>query len=269
MNESCLFVLGADDPEMCAIERVIRASGHGYHYAKIGDRRVGPGEAYSLDVLGFAADVKTVFVECAPKSPAGLPDDVLFIDHHRPGDPGYSLGASEYWKASSLGQLCELLLVPPSDELRVIAAVDHCFASAIRGKCHGVLGAVAREVYVKSVASVHGHAYTTLDIYDLILACIIKIPGSPKVRYASQDVFDCSDWDVGSGYTAHYLSAIAAAAISDRVILLRQGSEKLVLCGAAMPSTVAAFKARAGDDFGLENIYGVPVRGYAGGYYRN
>lgn len=267
MSKSYLFILGADDPEMRAIERILRQDGRAYCYAEINKVRVGPGEAYRIDTPKLTGDWVVVFIECAPHDVARVPEGSVFIDHHRPGDPGYSLGASDYWQASSLGQLCAFLSIKCSAELDVIAAVDHCFASAVRGKCPGVSGRVARRAYLKSVAASCSLAES--DILDLVMDFIIRITSAPKVHHASQDVYDCSDWDVGTGYTPEYLSAIAAAAISDRVILLRQGAEKLVLCGAAMPSTVAAFKAKAGSDYGLENIYGVPVRGYAGGYYKN
>jgi hypothetical protein len=122
MNE--MFVLGAPDPEMEAIERLLRDFGVKFAFAAVLGRdgkptRVTPREAYApthviVDGAGVEVDAllrgrldeHMVFVECdLPGAPAGAPAGVLRMDHHRPGDPGYGLGPVEFLRASSIGQV--------------------------------------------------------------------------------------------------------------------------------------------------------------------
>jgi len=121
-----LFVLGAPDPEMQAIEGLLKECGVAYAYAvDPEDQRVHPGNAYKAE--NFIAppeaelpetldDWEIVEVECAvrPRVPGVA---YTTIDHHRPGDPGYGRPPSEFLAASSIGQvvteLARLDLWPP------------------------------------------------------------------------------------------------------------------------------------------------------------
>lgn len=163
-----VWVLGAPDPEMEAIERLLTEVGETVHHATADGRRVHPGSAYRADAVQGA----THWVECAPIG--GHPDGAVVIDHHRPGDPGYGRPPAEFLPASSIGQVISLLariggtptswlragdipdpcrgaLIGPdcqgswwADEARIpgdlimVAAADHCLAAAYRGECPGV-----------------------------------------------------------------------------------------------------------------------------------
>lgn len=115
-----LFILGASDPEMAAIERLVRSSGARIAHATQGPARVHPGNAYRADGAAAAwpgtdmgdlgAFARVVLVEC--DVPGLFPSDdprVVRVDHHRPGDPGYGRGPEEFLSASSLGQVLSLL----------------------------------------------------------------------------------------------------------------------------------------------------------------
>lgn len=117
---SRLFVLGADDPEMQAIERLLRKAGEAVAFAVGSDgKRVHPGNAYAAadlrwsndpaDCSGPAWGAVTHLVECAPVTGAAIRPNVVVIDHHRPGDPGYGRGPKEYMPASSIGQVINTL----------------------------------------------------------------------------------------------------------------------------------------------------------------
>lgn len=159
-------VLGADDPEMRAIEAVCLAADVRVEYAERAGRRVSPGEAYMADAP--LAGPGVLWVECDREGGSSS----LRADHHRPGDPGFGLAPSEFWRASSLGQVCaavwpqlrerkrgtvELPEAFPEDDPRAavecvsvvvesltpwaltyIAAADHCLAAALQGQCPGV-----------------------------------------------------------------------------------------------------------------------------------
>src|SRR5690606_35947049 len=97
--------------------------------------------------------------------------EIIRIDHHRPGDPGYGRSPEEFLPASSIGQVWASLLrlrndgwdsplysgtgsvywndrrwygdtpygqVDVPEALLLVAAADHCLAAAYRGECPGV-----------------------------------------------------------------------------------------------------------------------------------
>jgi len=135
--ENLIWVLGTSDPEMEAIESLLRECGQSVTYATIDGRRVTPAEAYKasvpyyserIDAHGIPCDISgdepvttrrvaydgreplrwagatIVRVEC---SWAGASGPVC--DHHNPGDPGYGRPPAEYWDASSIGQVVAML----------------------------------------------------------------------------------------------------------------------------------------------------------------
>lgn len=118
MSAPRLWILGASDPEMAAIEGLLRECGErygvnphfAYAYAQHGGARVSPGNAYRASSHRYAVDCGPAgqdetwyLVECD----VPVPDCArrVVIDHHRPGDPGYGRPPSEFLPASSLGQV--------------------------------------------------------------------------------------------------------------------------------------------------------------------
>lgn len=112
-----LAILGASDPEMEAIETLLRECGVTVVCATHGGPvpsdsgpvaadppRVHPGNAYRADVpLELSEQWDGVIaVECAWRD---MPEDIVRADHHRHGDYGYGLPPSEFLQASSLGQV--------------------------------------------------------------------------------------------------------------------------------------------------------------------
>lgn len=151
---SRIWVLGAPDPEMEAIETLLRECGEQVAYALDGADRVRADRAYAGTSVRYATDCGEAghteswyLVECA----VPVPDTstVTRIDHHRPGDPGYGRPPSEFLSASSLGQviaqLAHLDRLPETwpwgevpRDLLLAAAADHCLGAAYRGECPGV-----------------------------------------------------------------------------------------------------------------------------------
>jgi len=112
-----LWILGASDPEIYEIERLLRGVGETVAYASVGANWVHPGNAYEADgwiggpdrpdliVLvecGFCLDLQLEF-EAENYTP------ITRIDHHRPGDPGYGQTPEKFLQASSLGQVISQL----------------------------------------------------------------------------------------------------------------------------------------------------------------
>lgn len=120
MTTPRLWILGAPDPEMEAIECLLRTCGEPVAYATVfrdgTRRRVRPAEAYASDVaIGDdirGLSVRAYAVECRPAVLYGAASDgidwgrnVVTIDHHTPGDPGYGRPPAEFLPASALGQV--------------------------------------------------------------------------------------------------------------------------------------------------------------------
>ncbi len=122
------FILGADDPEMSAIENMLKENGCSYFYAVTEVGRVIPATTYNAVALQQPdgailsernhdlADIvsRSVLVECdfPGQTPAGR------CDHHRPADPGYGKPPSEFLSASSIGQVVSLLAKEGDDNLQ-------------------------------------------------------------------------------------------------------------------------------------------------------
>lgn len=176
-NLLLVWILGADDPEMSAIEKLLVDRGARVAHAVDADgHRVHGGNAYTASQpFAAAADsvAKIVFVECCwDHSLDNFAGEIIHVDHHRRGDPGYDKPPAEFLSASSIGQVWMLLMHPgggyfephfatgwvsrpngkfgsqdpisgssqchsvPLDVI-LTAAADHCLA-AYAGQCPGV-----------------------------------------------------------------------------------------------------------------------------------
>lgn len=122
-----MWILGASDPEMERIERLLRRAAQTVAYGldETG-KRAYPSSAYRIssvsdpEALRLAVQRGIVIrlVECGI---AKEPEDkalrrvaekkvaACVFDHHRPGDPGYGRPAHEFLAASSLGQVMAYL----------------------------------------------------------------------------------------------------------------------------------------------------------------
>lgn len=110
------WVLGARDPEMDAIENLLKGAAEPFFYAVHSDgTRVTPGTAYMADDIlppngGVTSDAvgRAVLVECAVPSWTAL-NAAAVCDHHYPGQPGYEAGPEDFLRGSSIGQVISLL----------------------------------------------------------------------------------------------------------------------------------------------------------------
>lgn len=270
------FLLGTDDPEMKEIERLLTALDQPFAHASVGGRRVHAGNAYAADVPTIPTGRTLVLVECALRSKV--------VDHHRPGDPGYDLPAGKFWEASSLGQIIDLLdrevsdfserlgwsLLAIPERLRHIAAMDHHPAAAWRGECPGIRPEYVGELRVEAIAAGTGH--TVADVLAMVEKWRERKASAPVVNMAGCAVFDFTAHDCGIVYSLEYLTLQEAAFRDGFACLLRSrdrvGEPDKVIATALSALAVAFFKAEWGPAQGLTGIYGVPERGYAGGYMR-
>jgi len=118
---SILWILGASDPEMTAIETLLAECGQDIRYAVVDGERVRPNAAYRATTYrsptGMSDSTRSpgrvVLVECGftgIDEPTRWPDaEIVRVDHHRPGDAGYGRHPREFLPASSIGQVLGLL----------------------------------------------------------------------------------------------------------------------------------------------------------------
>lgn len=271
------FLLGAEDPEMDEIEKILRENGEAFLHARRHGERVKPWNAYEADTVDVPSGATLVLVECEPKKFNGKNGILRRIDHHREGDDGFTLLPENFWLASSIGQLYKLLnsvrpaseqLVPKQEHL-VLAAMDHCLAQAMLGNCPGVSPEEVRKLSVEYTANRRG-----LHV-DAVRSCIHRmreqIWNSPIVTIGKQDVLDLSGVTVGPGYSLDYVCLQQAIVELGLTALIKtrnsmRDQPKIILYGAATPETVVAFMNSYAPAHDLINVYGVPSRGHAGGY---
>ena len=107
MDRTCLWVLGAPDPEMKAIDCLLARAWQKVAYATLSGQRVTSDSAYQADGTtgGFPESLAPVFVECMVHGMKPW----LVVDHHRPGDPGYQVPPEEFLRGASMGQVIAIL----------------------------------------------------------------------------------------------------------------------------------------------------------------
>lgn len=278
-----LVVFGAPDHEEKLSRQLCKVLGVKTGTARKSGVPCHAGNAYAADDFRYDeelpqdAEVEVVRFECSLEwvsTPAEC-------DHHRPGDPGYDKGPSEFWMGSSLGQLASILGYPTPESVDTLlglapgtaamtAANDHCPAQAYRGLCPGILpgdferfrfeylaaqfGKTVDQVYeetdswakvmaMSSQGTFLGGGHKMREIHDLRFAGVLK-DRETKALIAEVGL------NTGRGYI--YLS------------LNGGGKEELCLGGLNSPETVEATMAWMSVICGGRKPYGVPARGYAG-----
>ncbi len=265
------FLLGADDPEMKKIQSLLEQHCFPFVHATHKGKRCHPGNAYQADPISVAEEVfHLVIIECEPVNLLHY-SKFTRIDHHRPFDPGFHMGSDQYWEASSIGQLHKFFGWDDSHEARVMAAFDHCFPAAVQGRCLGVSGEEVLAMKIKSIVENTGRSEK--EVYEKISFFRRAILDATEEKIGSSHVRDLRTHYLGEGYSADLLSAQVAATIENRPVLLRHRDslsepEKISISGPVDETTAHAFKEVWGPAQGLVRLYGVPARGYAGGYVK-
>lgn len=259
------FILGAPDPEMNRIERVLSDLNLKFEYAMVNGVRCHPGNAYKADKP--AADGYYVEVECEPRIASGRV--VARCDHHREGDFGYDLGPAAYWGASSIGQLWALLekeftyeeLIDAFGEDRfLVAASDHCPVHASLGLCPEV---EPHALFNFRMANKARYWNKTLEEVMTEIRESLNMVNELHVKtFVNGDVIDAT------GVTIPHLPDVithpSIALPAQYTMVDPSGRTKVGLIGTINPALVEEWMNYNKDK--LVDIYGSPARGYAGGY---
>lgn len=294
-----LWILGASDPEMAAIESLLTKLGEKSVYATKGGMRVHPANAYQADPIDEDGYAELLLVECAPTS---APIDAIVIDHHRPGDPGFGCAPSQFFRASSIGQVVEHLsrrdLLAAVDWVRgyhgyrswyggcgwiywyhgrwwghanytacaiprdlvFTAAADHCLGAAYRGECPGVDPDELAAWRLRSRA----------EFQRRDLAEMLRDYASTRARLESAPILD-----LGGGLFAADMRGPVAPELPEVATRLGlayvsgpldtpDGRCKFTCSGSA--EHIQQFLAGWAAANGICDTYGDPARGFAGGY---
>ncbi len=259
------FVLGAQDPEMREIQRVVDSEHLAWAHAARHKRRCNPRTAYAADgVVRVGADqiprpavlppkAPAVFVECTV---LGM-EPVVRVDHHHPGDPGYEVEPERFMEGSSLGQVLRLLEREPTETQRLLAASDHCLTAAYQGRCPGVDPHELLFLRASWKAKVMGR--TLSDVVEGILDAARRVRAHRDSELGESRFLDPTDLppDLAEG------AAYAGIPVRYRE-LLDEGVLKEMFKGGT-PDAVERFMAE--HEAAGRQVYGNPYRGYAGTYW--
>lgn len=254
---SYVFVLGAGDPEMSAIERVCQESNYIVLYASVQGQRVHAGNAYQADSIDFQAYPGSipVWVECRSKD---YQNHHIVIDHHHAGDPGYGFLPNEYWLGSSIGQLCALIGHERTDELSITAAADHCLSHAYKGLCPGVSPNALRKWRAKTRARFQCIPVAKLE--SQVEQAILILRKKPVININGEDFIDAREGKLKEFSEA---SAIIGESVMYEIYDFKSRRIKVGVLGGESHKIVAWLKWA---EKTLVDTYGDPQRGYAGGY---
>ncbi|TWI52615.1 hypothetical protein IQ22_03385 [Pseudomonas duriflava] len=258
-----LFILGARDPEMMIIEDLVLKAQHRVAYALAEERRVYPGNAYRAERISTRPGQphgRTIWVECA-LADASYPRDIV-VDHHHEGDPGFDMPPARYWEGSSLGQVCHLLSLEPTSELRLAAAADHCLSAAYKSLCPGVDPDDLKAWRIASRAK-----WQKIDPEVLsakVESAIAQVRQLQPLKVGPYEFFDALDLDIPELSEA---SAILGKPVMYSLPELRSGRIKVGALNGT-PEMMDAWMEFARTVLQLDDVYSSPLRGYAEGYLK-
>jgi len=264
IDNEAVFVLGAQDPEMREIARVLKNLARRYHHAAKDAQPVTTRNAYAAEAVVnltrggnftealLLPHAPLVFVECTLTGR----EPIARVDHHHPGDPGYDKSPQHYLEGSSLGQALRLLELVATDTQRLIAAADHCLTAAYRGMCPGI--DPKELLFMRASWRAKASGRTLSDVIEGILHAAKQVRLYYDSEYGESLFLDPTvipaDLAEGAAYAGHPIRYRE---------FFRNGDLKEMLKGAS-PEHIERFMAMHREE-GRE-VYGNPHRGYAGAY---
>ena len=257
------YVLGGDDTEMREIETILEDYGYNFTYAtdKLGNR-LSRRQAYDTVLPKIKRD--QVWIECRPGDFGNnemISLGYTLIDHHSEGDPGYGVSSGGYWKASSLGQLCNFIGHEKTIELQMIAAADHCLHHAYNNGC----SPITREQLLAFRLSHFREGMTAaIEGFQDMLAFMRK---NQTREFNGTMYFDASNVKRNGFFVT---DASAYGNIPFISVRQKRGHDfKKVFLGNASRKDISYFLEGGHEEFGeLINAFGDPNRQFAGAYFK-
>ena len=269
--KKALWVLGAQDPEMEAIHKLLHQHGQPVLLGIADGARCHTGNAYRLDMeryLAIAGDAfQIIWVEGGLK--AGEPAGSIHVDHHKPGDYGFGAEPKMFWYASSIGQVWFALQTAglvdePPQELLLTAAADHCLGAAYQGRCPGVDPDELMRWRVTSKARFQNlDPRQVLERVEYAKAALLAAD-VVKVTLEGQEV---EFRDIRQPTPVPEIpEAAARLGVNYLSGPLKSQDGRLKFTASGSPAACRAFLEVLVEREGLKDSYGDPARGFAGAY---
>lgn len=259
------FIVGAIDHEMSIILEMLVGAGYEPMFASQ-DGLGNPGAVYKANRvsndLGEEIDLSSlrdvVLIEC--DFPNHKWEKMIRVDHHRPGDFGLLVTTKDEERPSIM-QLHRLLTVldkehhVPLSTIKLVGGMDHDLPRTLRGEWPNVLRSRAIEAYLRRGMPVFGSdedKETWQTEYDI---------GAPVAHKWGIPVFE--KWE---GKGSHPL--VTKTIINGGKYFLstiKNNRKKISLGGTNTPEEVTQIMGWLKED-GYVDLYGVPERGFCGGY---
>lgn len=300
--KNILFVLGAEDPEMLKIEEILNLMEYRYILSENNNKRSCAYDAYRSEVANIE-DFDIVCIEAHTTTPERI---ILNIDHHHPRDYGFFLGADKFLEASSVGQLLSFIFTRDLDsaleklnfqyvdrecnidgfvfmddkwffsinnkcisipkDIMMLAATDHCLKDAYQGGCPGISKEEVFEYRVESL-SLHNNIDIS-KVKELILEFLDKVVLC--LEFSIADILDLRHIDLGEGlYPLNYL-IMREVSLKHNIpiaLSLKKGErDKIMFLGLQEKQIEELLKESSFMELKLIEMFGVPKRGYAGGF---
>lgn len=288
MKNPILVIFGGSDHEEQAARKVCKDHDIWTATATVNGTKCHAGNAYQANgyVIDGATDFNVDGADCiifeCNAAAAGGQEVVGRCDHHNPGDPGYALGPDRFWEASSLGQLCSILGVSPTEGLLMVAAGDHCPAAAYKGLCPGVDAQKFKTHRIAGLATAWLAGVSPTDGYPIYADDSEQVEkaidfATKLIRLAPESSF------VGVKDLRQYgkIDQLPEAALIAGYAYISQipdtdrdgnptGNVKINLGGDNSPETVKAVMEWLNrHPSGMAPAYGVPSRGFAGRVFKS
>ena len=284
-KNSTLFIMGAPDPEAKAIEELLEE--HGYQYAMCmssynfnsDKERVNSHAAYKTKILctsdrrllkDFSKFKTIILVECNGDFVLKIPCNtkIIKVDHHNEGDVGWNGGPEKFLESSSIGQVLDLLNLQPTKHHLLIAAGDHCLAAAYNGKCKDIDPV---ELLIHRLTN--RALYSKIDPKDLntevqklgtLMECAIAEIHNARTITINGETFADFTYRKTVPLLGEAASYLGYSIISCKFV--RDMGRYKYMVQSMNPEVIEYWIGIMADKMGLDNIYGAPKRGYAGGY---
>jgi hypothetical protein len=136
-----IFIVGAKDMSMDSCELLFKLTGEEFMRATYNGRRVYSKNTYNMqaDTIDVSGYDDVIFIECNVPI-IGNPINIINIGHQKSWEFGYGKPHENFWEASSLGQIWDMVVrgeSTPKNRYKYVASTEY-LSWAYKDKCPGV-----------------------------------------------------------------------------------------------------------------------------------
>jgi len=292
-----IFIIGSKDMSMDSAELLFKLTGSDFTRATYKGKRVHSRDAYNMkaDTVDTTGYDDVIFIECNVPI-IGDPTNIINIGHQKRWEYGYGKPPEEFWGASSLGQIWDMVVrgeSTPKSRYKYVASSEY-LSWAYKNRCTGIRPDFLFERRVRTKAAyrkktenfikddidraskvldniikmgniLHMNGEDVIDLRDGFEICnkCRRIIFSDSVVYPPED---SSCLHLKSIKAYDFSELLEASAKNGIPILLT----KLDKGGCETKFFISASDGRGAHElmhkWNLKDIYGDPGRGMVGGY---